>query len=325
MSGSVTSADGPDPTQAYVRILLDDNPIGELAGELASVLPFQHSVTVPDDTLEGEHLLFLEFPAQGPYIAASAMRTIQIVRVRPELSVHAPGVTFLPRALKVSGTVTSAFGPLQGTQVLLDFGGTTTTSTTDDHGNFSRSLDLSLMGAFLGPQSLRVSVVPEEPWHNPVEREVRVFIVNVTNLGLLVVLVSYVGVLGTFAWRRRRAAGPLAAPEAAWPRVGEPGYVPVQEPRLRVPSLPFAKAGSLRACIVSSYYSAAHFLAAQRATPLFPSFTLRDFLRAVGVQIRSPFAELTRLAERALYRSPDPEETDPQRAEELSEQVKEES
>jgi len=181
------------------------------------------------------------------------------------------------------------------------------------------------MRLFLGPQSLQVRVDPEEPWYSHVHREVRVFIINVTNLGLLVLLASYVGVVGSLAWRRSRGLAPSALPEVPSPHIGEPGYAPVEEPRLRVPSLAFAEPGSPRMRIVSSYHSAAEFLAARRAIPLRPSFTLRDFLRAVGVPIKSAFAELTSLAERALYRSREPEEADPQRAEELSEQVKEES
>ena len=320
VSGNATSLDGPDPLQAQLRLLLDDSVLGEFAG----ALPFQYTVTLPADTLEGEHLLSLEFPAQGLYAAASVMRTIEVVRVSPNLSVHAPGVTFLPRALKVSGTVTSAIGPLQDTRVVFGIGDDTTVVTTDARGRFSGSLDLPLMRLLLGPQSLQVKVDPEEPWHSPVQREVRVFIVSVTSLGLLALLVSYVGVLATLGWRRRRTAAPSTV-TMPLPHLQEPVYGAVREPHGRVHVPFFAKPGSLKARIVSSYYSSAYLLAARRAVRLLPSFTLRDFLRAVGMQIRSAFAELTRLAEHALYRSPEPEEAEVRRAEELSEQVKEES
>ena len=321
VSGNVTSRDGPDLAQAQLRLLLDDSVLGEFTG----ALPFQYTATLPPDTLEGEHRLRLEFPAQGPYTASSAELPVQIARARPEVSVHAPGVAFLQRTLKVSGTVTSVFGPLQGARVALGLEDDVTTVRTDAGGNFSGSLDLPAMALFLGPRSFRVKVEPEEPWYGPVRREARVFIVNATNLGLLSISAVYVLLLAGFAWRRRRAVTLPRALETPSPRLPGPGYAAVEELREGVWVPFFAEPGSPKARIVSSYYSAAHLLGARRSVPLLPSFTLRDFLRAVGAQVKSAFAELTGLAEGALYRSREPEEGDPQRAEELSEQVRGES
>ena len=76
-----------------------------------------------------------------------------------------------------------------------------------------------------------------------------------------------------------------------------------------------------RGRIVSAYNRAARLLESSLAVSFRWHFTLRDFLRAVGLHVGSAFAEVTELAERALYSSRATDESEAQRAEELAKSV----
>jgi Domain of unknown function (DUF4129) len=56
-----------------------------------------------------------------------------------------------------------------------------------------------------------------------------------------------------------------------------------------------------------------------------PSFTLRDFLVAIGSQASTAFSDLTSLAERALYATQRIDEEEARQAEDLAQDVQEEA
>jgi hypothetical protein len=252
-----------------------------------------------------------------------AKQTILVVRVRPDLEVHAQRLLFFTRMLHISGEVTSVISPVQGAVVDIEVGKRTTTVRTDPQGAFTASIALPLTGLFLGPQDLRVKVVPQEPWHGLVEHEEKVFIIGVANVGLLAMVVGYGAVLLGLARRRqkRRLLAESVVPPAP---DAEPGFTPESRHLQALPYGDLMEVGSSRERVLSSYYAAAQALQVRRHVPFRSSFTLRDFLRALQTRIESAFAELTGLAERALYRSRQPGAGEWRRAEELAEQVKKE-
>ncbi|MDP3061641.1 MAG: hypothetical protein Q8O40_00295 [Chloroflexota bacterium] len=301
-----------------LRLLLDDTVLSEYVGSVPSSL----DVTLPPDLFEGQHALTLEYPPQGLHAGATTTRTIQTTRILPDLSLHAPRWTFFPRTYTVSGAVSSSLGPLANAKIELAFGSDTRTTSSDARGSFSAQFNLPLSRLFLGPRSIRASVTPQEPWYNQVQKEASVFIVNVTNTGLTLLLVAYLVIVLGIAWRRQKWAT-SAVQEPLAPVAPEPRQVLRQAPRAA--TVFFAEPGKPRARIVSSYHRAAQLIVERRRVSTRPSFTLRDLLRAIGVGIGSAFAQLTSLAERALYRIEEPEDAEAQQAETLSERVREEA
>ena len=193
-----------------------------------------------------------------------------------------------------------------------------TTVRTDDRGRFSGSLALSLGQLFLGPQTLQITVQPGEPWHSAISTQVAVFIVNVANLGVLSIAVSYFAFLLAMIWRRQRyRSSPVPAHEPAPLLPGTQG-TPVVTPLVSAPAWAYIDPNTPRGRIVSAYHRAARFLESDLGVSFQPHYTFRDFLATIGSHVRTAFAELTRITERALYGVYGYDEQEARHAEELA-------
>lgn len=322
IAGRVSSPDGPALTGPVpLNILLDRVILDEFTSQPA----FEREIRLSDDTQVGRHVLTVEVLPHGFYQGTRAERPLEVVLARPTLTLDAPGFAFLPGDVRVSGDLASELGPLVNALVTLELTGKRVQVRTDGDGHFTASLGVSLSGAFLGPQALHVMVDPAEPWHLGVSREVSIFIVNGVNLGLLTLAFVYVGTVLAMIWRRRRArrrAPAILEAEAAGRAMGSKVSPTAVAPLPAAPAdFGAGELGGLRRRVVVAYFTAARFLEASRAVSMHPYFTLRDFLGALGLHMGSSFAELTLLAERALYAPSGPGEAEVQRAEELVHRV----
>ena len=265
----------------------------------------------------GNHTLTVTVEPQARYAGISKETTLHIVKISPEVHIDAPSLTVIPSTVHVSGTVSSPF-PLQQARVIVEMGGDWTEVETSDGGEFSASVSIGLDLVFVGPEDLVVKVEPVEPWHRPVEVEVRVFVVNLTNVGITLVVAVGLGVLLVTKRRGRAERGEAPSLEAP---------VVVERPAEAVPGLePAVRFEGFKGRLLEAYLRAAVTVQKATGVPTQPHMTLREFLREAtpGMQsVVEPFARLTRLAERALYSPHVPGTDDADEAERLALEVKE--
>lgn len=338
ISGQVTAIDGPDPVTVFLRVLLDQN----LIDSFSTTAAFQQNIEIPATTLFGRHVLTVELPPQGRYAGRSASKEVElipqeryagtsastgleIIQASSQLTVRSPLLTFLPQSIPASGEITSVLGPLRDPKVMLRVGDAQTQLQTDDQGQFSGSVDLSLSNnLFLGPQTLEVTVQPAEPMYGVLTQRITLFIINITNLAILSMVALCIPSALTMAWRKQHnnqtftASGSPALPIYSVPGVSVIPGLPLVESRTYVDT------SSTRGRVVFAYHSAARFLELSLAMAFLPSFTLRDFLIAIDSQANAAFTDLTSLAERALYATQHMDEGEARRAERLAQTVQEE-
>lgn len=170
----------------------------------------------------------------------------------------------------------------------------------------------------VGVQSARLDVVPDEPWHRPVRREVRFLVVNLLLVGLALVVLVGVVVMMAFV-RRSQAAGVARVPAGApAPVAAIVSPLPAEE----------AATSSHRQAVVRLYLAAARRVEALTGLAFGRTVTLREFLAACNVFIGRAgrvFARLTSLAEEALYSKHDIGAADVARSRELAAAVGDEA
>lgn len=318
VDGQVTSDNGPAPTRSLFRVLLDT----EVLAEFVDASEFQQQITLPPETLEGQHALTLEFPVQGLYARARFTRPLEVAFATINLTVRSPAFSLDPRSMGVSGTATSQFGPLKDATVTLRMGDARPTVLhTDDQGAFSGPVALPFVRLLLpGFQRLTVRVDAFEPWHRDLHEETSLFVFNMTNVIFMALVLAYLGAAtARLLARARRVRGKEIGEPSAVP--GFTGGLPSEDAR---GALVPRQASATRARIAEAYLTAARFLGTTRGVFLLPSVTLRDFLTAIGIHVGSAFTELTGLTERAVYGSGEPADADVSHAEDLARAVQRE-
>ncbi len=146
----------------------------------------------------------------------------------------------------------------------------------------------------VGMQTATLEVVPSEPWHRPVTREVRVLVVNLLLVGLALVVLAAIVVLMAYVRRVQVASLPRAPAVAPAPVTPLPRPLPLQG---LGPSSP-------RHAVVTLYLSAVQRVEALTGLAFGRTVTLREFLSSVTALLGRAgdfFARLTLLAEEALY------------------------
>ncbi|HZA24977.1 MAG TPA: hypothetical protein VFA32_20675, partial [Dehalococcoidia bacterium] len=144
IAGQVTAVDGPDPVIVFLRVLLDQDLIASFSAPAA----FEQNIKIPATALLGQHVLTVELLPKGRYAGTSASEDLEIIQASSHLIVRSPLVTFLPQSIPASGEVTSNLGPLRNAKVTLRLAGAQTQLQTDDEGQFSGSVGLSLSSLF---------------------------------------------------------------------------------------------------------------------------------------------------------------------------------
>lgn len=337
MAGQVTAVDGPDPIRVFLLVFLDQ----DLIASSWTTAAFQQDIKIPATILLGRHVLTVEMPPQGRYAGTStsievellplgryagtsASQSLEIIQASSHLTVRSPLLTFLPQSIPASGEVISVLGPLTNAKVMLKLGESQTQLQTNEQGQFSGSVDLSLSNLFLGPQTLEVAVQPADPMYGVLTQRVTLFIINVTNLAVLSMVALCIPSALTMIWHKQRNNQTFTTSGSpAIPNYGAPGVSVI-------PGLPPAEywmhidTSSPRGRVVFAYHNAARFLELSLAMAFLPSLTLRGFLATIGSQASAAFTDLTSLAERALYATQRMDEEEARQAEGLARAVQEE-
>jgi len=287
VTGAVSSSgEGPPPLRR-LRVLFDGQPLAEAEATGS----FQIEVVPPVEATLGRHTLRVEVASHLRYAGTSREGSLNLQLMPTTLQVRVPYLALAPGKLLISGRVSSPRGVLSQPQVRLVSGVASTEASVTAEGGFTAELRLPLALTLFGPKALVVLVTPGEPWQAPATARARVFIINIADLGLLLLGVS--ALAGVLAVRRRPRP---AQPGTVAPRQVAPA--PVEEPV--PPPPPVDSLGR----VFRAYEQATAIVSRRAGVSLAPAITLREFLhqvRPVLGDAEAAYAGLTRAAETALY------------------------
>ncbi|MCL0073697.1 DUF4129 domain-containing protein [Dehalococcoidia bacterium] len=312
----------PVPQTRQIEVYLDDSLVAR--AEVGS--HFSLSLQLDPQTELGKRRITIAAPAVGRYAPVIASAYLNVVQATPVVDLNLPWVAFIPGGIELSGRAFSEVGPVSRGEINLKLGRTEAGAITAEDGSFAVKIRKGMGLELIGSQSLRVQVIPREPWHSAEISTESLFVVNWVNSGGILLGLLALGILAQsrarrFALPRRRKDGQsgVQSPES---RVGA-GDFRLQTPdsRLSPDALPAGEPGSR---IVGWYRRVVRLLLQVFHLVFSPSQTLREFLREVSPRLGPAagfFEELTRLVERALYSPRKPTEEEAGRGEEISRQV----
>jgi len=275
--------------------LLDGEPLFETTTDDNG--SFQHQVLLAEETWVGRHKLSIAVAPEDKSRSAgtSSDKALTVLKVTPELKVHAPTVIVMPQRIEVAGEVHSPL-PLQGAAVTLEMAGVSTTTNVDE-GEFELDLDLPLKLNVVGFEEMKLNLAPSEPWQLPTECKASIFVINSLYLGIVLAALVLAGVLLTLRRPRilrQRGLLSISPEELQAPDIAMESYLPKIKPG----------AGDIKGVILQAYYMAAAGVQRLARVLFKPQMTLREFLSQVTPTLgrfAELFAKLTSLAEKALY------------------------
>ncbi|MCL0092177.1 DUF4129 domain-containing protein [Dehalococcoidia bacterium] len=312
----------PVPQTRQIEVYLDDSLVAR--AEVGS--HFSLSLQLDPQTELGKRRITVAAPAVGRHAPVIASAYLNVVQATPVVDLNLPWVAFIPGGIELSGRVFSEVGPVSRGEINLKLGRTEAGAITAEDGSFAVKIRKGMGLELIGSQSLRVQVIPREPWHSAEISTESLFVVNWVNSGGILLGLLALGILAQsrarrFALPRRRKDGQsgvqtpdsrLQTPDS---RLQTPDF------RLSPDALPAGEPGSR---IVGWYRRVVRLLLQVFHLVFSPSQTLREFLREVSPRLGPAagfFEELTRLVERALYSPRKPTEEEAGRGEEISRQV----
>jgi hypothetical protein len=295
-----------------VRVLLDDIRLAEetVSGQ------FSLEVNPPEQVSAGKHNLTVSIIPQGRYSGAAETRTINISRLPINIIAQTPTLVLLPKVIRINGKVYHELSPVSDALVSFKFKDSSITTTTSSDGNFTASLEAPLDISLVSPQELTMTVTPLEPWYTTLRIKRQLFTINPISTGLtLVIFIA----LGLFIYRKSQSR---VREEKAIPQtqvIELPAVTPLPEPK--------AKLTGIKGRILSAYRGGLDAIAKITGVGMAPNVTLREFLKMTTLLSPSTigqFAELTAIAETALYSTRILHKDMATKAERLSATIKEE-
>lgn len=336
ISGQVSSTDGN--IDRIIKVLLDNIQLTEatIRGR------FSFEITPPPQTPIGEHSLTIVATPQGHYSGAVKNLSMDISMIPIQTEIQTPRLVIIPKPIQISGKVSHDFTPVQDARVSLAFGQSSTTTKTADDGSFTTevrlpklsistpvssnlfsvtttTVELPLNLSLLGPQELTVTIAPVEPWYAPLQIKRWVFTVNPSNLALLLVAFVSLGLLVYNRFKTRPAAPPHGKVIPQLPAQELPAATPLPGPKYEFTGI--------KGRTLSAYIDGLETVEKATRTLMAPHTTIREFLKTATPRLPTTlksFAELTTIAEVALYSDHRLDEAIATRAEQLTATIKEE-
>ena len=272
-----------------IRVLLDDTRLTEavVSGH------FNVEITLPADTSPGERNLTVIVSPLGRYAGISETKSINITTLPIYVDAQMPSFILLPESVQVNGTVSNEFGPLADAGISLNYRDSSSTVRTSQDGSFTASLEAPLDLSFIGQQEIILDIKPLEPWAAATRVQRQVLTINPVNTGLILVILIAIAILIYTRSRTKlfeRKVIPLEEPAV----IPVPVSIPIPRPRLT----------GIKGRILSAYWLGIKIIAGFSGINMAPHVTLREFLKmtaSILPIIARHFAELTAMAEKALY------------------------
>ena len=312
ISGEVSSKDGN--VDRTVKVFLDNIQLAEetIQGQ------FSLQVTPPQQISTGRHILTVAATPEGRY--AGALRSLLInIEILIWTEIYVPSLITIPETIRISGKVHRGLSPLQDAKVNLRFRDSLITVKTATDGSFTATIDAPFDLSLVGPRGLIITIEPVEPEYTPLEIKRWILIVNPAYAGLI--LVAFIS-LGLLVYKRARTSPLSRREEMVTPEV-KPGEPPTI---VRLPRAEYEFTG-IKGRILSAYLNGLEAVEKVTSIPMAPHITLREFLNTATPWLPAaikPFAELTLVAEIALYSAYKLDEDMATKAEQLATIIKEE-
>jgi hypothetical protein len=315
VNGTVASKDDTPLGGRTVRVLFDGGLLGDLRSDLLGFFNLQ--TTVSAQTITGSHTVRFVVEPEGVYAGASEQKTLSVKKMVSAVNVQTPSFVLLPSEVRISGVASSATGPIKYAKVTVEFASTSAFAETLGDGSFNLTMNLPLNTVFGGSQSLMVTVEPEEPWQDLAQARVDVFVLNSVSVGLALVS-SVCGAVVLYAMYRKSKS---KREERKAQVLGSPILPRGNGVLGSVASKPEFRFEGLKGKVLEAYAKAVKSVELLTGSLLKSEMTLREFLFEVEPKLGDAFgvfAELTTLAEKALYSPHMPNAEDVSKAEELS-------
>jgi hypothetical protein len=291
VSGKLDYGGDPSLEQRAAELYLDDEMLAQFPVSTA----FTWKIKLSPDLMLGRHALTLAAPAAGRYAPVNAAYLMDVTQAATILEMNTPRIGLIPGKLELTGKLSSAVGPLQEAAVNLQINGTRVQAVSSPGGSFTARLGMGPELSLIGSQPVSIQVQPQEPWNAPLSVTRKIFIVNVLNCGLLLLILLF---LALYLPRRFKK----------WfGNYGGHAPAPVE---VALPEWPLSLAKSplnqieLPGPIFNGYRFALTLVQRMTRAILKPQQTLREYAQENG-QALGPlgkyFIEFTLLIERLIY------------------------
>jgi len=324
VAGRFDYGDTAPPAERDIEVYLDDILIFEAVVDGT----FSQRIELPADTVTGQHTITISASGKGRYAPVVASATLNVVRAILVLDSNLPRVVMIPGSIGLLGTLRSEVGQLNGALLTFELDRSRVEAVSTAVGDFDTRLSMGMNLALVGSQNLRINIVPQEPWHAPLAIVQQVLVVNVVNIGGLLILLVVMGVYlpgrlkGRFGVFVRRAPSPvIRSPQP----VSTPSYSTEVEALVPVPEGDESSQAP-ESRILNWYRMVVRLLQRMTRVLLRPQQTLREFATECGGVLGPAagyFTELTRIVEKVLYSKHKPTREDAERSRHLSNTIEE--
>jgi len=326
VTGGFDYGQSPPLNERKAEIYFDDVLITEVvAGEA-----FTQEIQLDPQTRVGEHSITVSSAETGSYSSVATSVILNVTRATPILDLDLPKVAMIPGSIGLEGKLYSELGPLNEASMRMQMGESQVELVSSKDGTFDAKIKAGLGFGLIGLQDLVIQVLPQEPWHAPLNATSSVLVVNVVNSGAFVAILVFLGIylpgrfkrrLGIYTRRRVRQEIPTASPELA----------PVYTDMVTTPTVTKENkeiTGEPRDRILYWYRLVVRLLQRITKTLLGPQQTLREFAKESG-RIVKPVAKyifnFTKMVERLLYSQYRPTEKDVENSRKLSNKIEDET
>jgi hypothetical protein len=326
VNGRFNYGQSPPLNERRVEIYLDDVLVAEVVAQDA----FTQEVKIGPETDVGKHTVTVSSAAVGRYSPVVASAVLNVTKATPILDLSIPRVAIIPGSVGLEGRLYSEVGPLSEASIKMGLSKSQVELVSSEDGTFDTKIKVGMGFGVIGSQDLAIQVLPQEPWHAPLNTTSSVLMVNVVNCGAFVAILLFLGIylpgrlrrrLGAYPRRTERLALATASPE------------PASTYRKRVTALTLTEdsdeaSREPRDRVLRWYRFVVRLLQGITKAMLGPQQTLREFAkessRVLG-PVAKYFIELTKIVERLLYSQYRATEGDVENSKQLSHKIEEET
>ncbi|MFC2004378.1 hypothetical protein ACFLUK_02430, partial [Chloroflexota bacterium] len=326
VSGRFDYGEYPLLKERKAEIYIDDVFVNEITAQEA----FTQRIEIDPEACVGRHVVTVSVAAVERYSSVVASVILNVTRAIPILDLNIPKVAVIPGSVELVGRLYSEVGPLSEAPIKMRLGKSRVEFVSSRDGTFNTRIKAGMNVGIIGSQDLAIQVLPQQPWHAPLNSASSIIIVNMINIGGILAILIFLGIylpgrlrrrLGACTSRRVRPEMPTALPE----------LTPVYSERvtaLTVTEESKEITGEPRGRIFYRFRLIVRYLQGITKASLGPQQTLREFARETSGLLESAskyFIELTKLAEKILYSQYKPSENDVKNSKRLSNTIEEET
>ncbi|MFC1939779.1 hypothetical protein ACFLXO_03720 [Chloroflexota bacterium] len=315
----------PPLKERKAEVYIDDVFVNEITVQEA----FAQKIEIDPATGVGKHVVTVSVAAVEKYSSVVASVILNVTRAATILDLNIPNTAIIPGSVRLVGRLYSEVGPLSEAPIIMRLGKSRVELVSSEDGTFNTRIKAGMGVGIIGSQDLVIEVLPQQPWHAPLNSASSILMVNVINIGGILAILIYLGIYLPSRLRRRLGVYPRRRVGPEMP-TAPPELTPVYSERvtaLTVTEESKEITGEPRGRIFYWYRLIVRYLQGITKALLAPQQTLREFAEGTSGLLGSAskyFIEFTRVVERLLYSQYKPSEKDVENSKRLSNTVEEE-